>query len=196
MLKEFIGEIKGRHLTNLLLNLEKSFQLVCKQLKNDRSLDDFRKLSFLALSNIVVEILREMRVEVYSVGKDFDPIEFLNSYEEQVVNDDNKEKQRKAFTKLKKIKPVKKEDSDSEYIVEEDSDDESDSDYEPKYLDKNNQEIDEMEESEEEEQEEEEEESYFIESLSKNMELIKLNISNVTGNEENFIGNLNIQITS
>ena len=158
MLKEFIGEIKGRHLTNLLLNLEKSFQLVCKQLKNDRSLDDFRKLSFLALSNIVVEILREMRVEAYSVGKDFDPIEFLNSYEEKVVNDDNKEKQRKAFTKLKKIKPVKKEDSDSEYNVEEDSDDESDSDYEPKYLDKNNQEIDDMEQSEEEEDEDEYEE--------------------------------------
>merc|ERR1712196_151084 len=101
MLKEFIGEIKGRHLTNLLLNLEKSFQLVCKQLKNDVSLDDFRKLSFLALSNIVVEILREMRVEAYSTGKDFDPIEFLTNYENGILQEDNVSKQRKAFQKLK-----------------------------------------------------------------------------------------------
>ena len=161
MLKEFIGDIKGRHLTNLLLHLEKSFQLVCKQLKIDKSLDDFRKLSFLALSNIVVEILREMRVEAYSTGKNFDPIEFLNSYENDIVQEDMKDKQRKAFTKLKDMS--KKEDikqsSDSEYI-QEDSDDESEnSDYEPKYLvDGQNNDMDEEYYDEEEEDDEEEDE--------------------------------------
>merc|ERR1711991_1066264 len=70
MLKDFIGKFKGR----LLTNLEKSFQLVSTELKKDPSLDDFRKLSFLALSNTVTEILKEMRIDAYSKGKNFDPI--------------------------------------------------------------------------------------------------------------------------
>jgi len=175
MLKEFIGEMKGRYLTNLLLNLEKSFQIVCKQLKNDKSLEKFKKLSFLALSNIVVEILREMRVEAYSVGKDFDPLTFLNSYEEQVVNSDNKEKQRKAFTRLKEMRTANKEDSESEYNVEEDSDDKSDDDYEPTYLDENNKEIDDInqynydkESSKEENDKESDEEGTIISRIKTN----------------------------
>ena len=173
MLKEFIGEIKGRHLTNLLLNLEKSFQLVCKQLKNDVSLDDFRKLSFLALSNIVVEILREMRVEAYSTGKDFDPLEFLNSYENDILREDLNDKQRKAFTKLKTVskKSEKEEEEEEDEYIQEDSEDEEDSDYEPKYLDENDEEMeqnsnnDDEEEEEEyyDEEEEEEEEEYYEE---------------------------------
>merc|ERR1712031_71487 len=108
MLKDFIGKFKGRHLTNLLSNLEKSFQLVSNELKKDPSLDDFRKLSFLALSNTVVEILREMRIDAYSKGKNFDPIEFLNNYEEELNSTDKKIKKRKAFDNLKKNKESNK----------------------------------------------------------------------------------------
>jgi endopeptidase La len=120
MLKKFIGDIKGRHLTNLLLHLEKSFQIVCKQLKNDMTLDDLRKLSFLALSNVVVEILREMRVEAYSTGKDFDPVEFLNFYENDIAQED--------------IDIQEDSDDDSEYIQEDTDDEVDDSEYEPEYL--------------------------------------------------------------
>merc|ERR1712224_470220 len=164
MLKDFIGEFKGRHLTNLLLNLEKSFQLVSKQLKNDHMLDDFRKLSFLALSNIVIEILREMRVDAYSKGKNFDPIQFLENYEENLINEENRAKERIVFSKLKKNKDCKKSKKDksrdeesSDEELEEDSDDEDDSDYVPTYVDENDEgEEDDMEEEDEEEDDEEE----------------------------------------
>merc|ERR1712166_1726916 len=153
MLKDFIGEFKGRHLTNLLLNLKKSFQLVSKQLKNDHSLDDFRKLSFLALSNVVTEILREMRVDAYSKGKNFDPIIFLDNYEESLINTNNKEKERIVFSKLKKNKKSKKEEDDDE--IEEDSEDEDDSDYIPTYIDEeeDDEEYDEDEDDEDDEDE-------------------------------------------
>lgn len=82
MLKQFIGDVKGRQLTNLLLNLEKSFVFCSKQLKKEKILDsDIKKLSFFALSNVVIEILREMRLDAYEAGKDFDPIKFLTNYE-------------------------------------------------------------------------------------------------------------------
>tara|TARA_B100000161_G_C33554869_1_gene417307 strand:+ start:691 stop:3288 length:2598 start_codon:yes stop_codon:yes gene_type:complete len=141
MLKDFIGDFKGRHLTNLLLNLEKSFQLVSKQLKNDHTLDDFRKLSFLALSNVVTEILREMRVDAYSKGKNFDPVTFLENYEQSLVDEMNVEKERVVFSKLKKNKVCKKSKKDKVHDDEdiEDSTDEEDndddSDYVPTYID-------------------------------------------------------------
>ena len=37
MLSQFIGDIKGRHLTNLLSNLERSFTVLGKQLKKERN---------------------------------------------------------------------------------------------------------------------------------------------------------------
>merc|ERR1711916_66567 len=118
MLKDFIGKFKGRHLTNLLSNLEKSFQLVSTELKKDPSLDDFRKLSFLALSNTVTEILKEMRIDAYSKGKNFDPIEFLNNYESELNSEFDKKKKRKAFNGLKKNKEdnKKSKDEDSDYV--------------------------------------------------------------------------------
>ena len=127
MLKKFIGDIKGRHLTNLLLHLEKSFQIVCKQLKNDMTLDDLRKLSFLALSNVVVEILREMRVKAYSTGKDFDPVEFLNLYENDIEQEDIVQCSDSEDTQ-------EDSDNDTDYIQEDSDDEGDDSEYEPKYL--------------------------------------------------------------
>merc|ERR1712196_547188 len=148
MLKEFIGEFQGTHFNNLLLNLEKRFQLVSKQLKNDHTLDDIRKLSFLALSNIVTEILREMRVDAYSKGKNFDPIKFLDEYEESLTNEENIAKERVVFSKLKNNKKQKNskkvveeceteemERSSDEEIEEDSDDDNDDSDYIPTYVD-------------------------------------------------------------
>ncbi len=128
MLIDFIGQVSGRQLTSLLLNLERSFQLVSKQLKKDNSLDDFRKLSFLALSNIIVEILREMRVDAYSKGKKFDGVKFLNNYKKSL---DKNKKSKKSKQRVEKINI--EEDSDED--IEDDSDeDEEDSDYVPTYL--------------------------------------------------------------
>ena len=106
MLRQFLGEIKGRKLTTVMQSLEKSFQLVAKQLKSEKNLDDMRKLSFLALSNVVVEILREMRVEAYSEGKNFDPIIFLDNYENRILS--------KVSIKQKKSKETKKKEENVE----------------------------------------------------------------------------------
>ena len=152
MLRQFLGEIKGRKLTTVMQSLEKSFQLVAKQLKSEKNLDDMRKLSFLALSNVVVEILREMRVEAYSEGKNFDPIIFLDNYENRILS--------KVSIKQKKSKETKKkeenvEESEEESIEEDSDEDDDDSDYEPKYL------LDDDEESEDEEESESEESDDF-----------------------------------
>ena len=98
MLKQFIGDVKGRQLTNLLLNLEKSFVLCSKQLKKEKILDsDIKKLSFFALSNVVVEILREMRLDAYKAGKDFDPIKFLTNYEKTLEDETSFDKKKRTF---------------------------------------------------------------------------------------------------
>jgi ATP-dependent Lon protease len=156
MLRQFLGEIKGRKLTTVMQSLEKSFQLVARQLKSEKNLDDMKKLSFLALSNVVVEILREMRVEAYSEGKNFDPITFLDNYENKILSKVSiKQKKSKEIKKKVKNKEESKEESEEESeeeSIEEDSDEDSDddSDYEPKYL------LDDEEESEEEEESEDE----------------------------------------
>ena len=155
MIKQFIGEIRGRKLTTVLQSLEKSFKLVGRQLKLERSFDEFRKLSFLALSNVVVEILREMRVDAYSKGKDFDPILFLDNYESKI------------FTKTQTKKNSKKKndaEEETEEELEEDSDEDSDSDFEPKYLDDDEEE--ESEEDSEVSEDSDESEDYVEEDLS------------------------------
>ena len=43
-----------------------------------------------------------MRVDAYSKGKNFDPIQFLESYEENLINEENRAKERIVFSKLKK----------------------------------------------------------------------------------------------
>lgn len=171
MLKQFIGNVTGRNLTSLLKDLENSFQQVSKQLKKEKSLDDFRKLSFIALSNVIVDIVREVRVEAYSEGKDFDPIEFLDNYENRVTEEINKERKKKVINKLKlnkkenqkkskKKNSVEEESSDEEEIEEDSDDDDDDSDYKPQYLD-------DEEDDEDYEDEEESEESNDEETLDK-----------------------------
>ena len=137
LLKQFIGDIKGRQLTSVLQNLEKSFILVSKHLKLEKNVDDFRKLSFLALSKTVVEILREMRVDAYSKGKRFDPITFLDNYEINIKNKTNNKnlKKNKNLNKNSKKNKPKDESSDDEELEEDSDDEDSDSDYDPKYMD-------------------------------------------------------------
>jgi len=177
MLNQFIGDIKGRHLTNLLSNLERSFNLLGRQLKKEKNLDDFRKLSFLALSDVIVGILREMRVAAYTDGKDFDPVQYLEEYEEEVKLEYERslEKSNKKLKSKNKCKKSKKKDKESkkkdkeskkmeEEILEDDSDEEDDEDYVPKYVDEDQMNEEESEEGDEEEEEESEEESEEEES--------------------------------
>ena len=165
MLREFIGKVTGRNLTILLKELETSFQLVSTQLKKEYSLDDFRKLSFIALSNVIVEIVREVRVEAYSQGKKFNPIKFLNNYETQLNEELNLDRKKKVVNKLKENKKSKSDkknksekeemtlDDEDEEDLEESSDeeDEEDSDYVPKYLEEDEEDDEDYEEEEEEE---------------------------------------------
>ena len=160
MLNQFIGDIKGRHLTNLLTNLEKSFTLLGKQLKKEKNLDNFRKLSFLALSDVIVDILREMRVAAYTEGKDFDPIAYLDEYEEEVKLEYEKTFSKKSIKskKSKKLKNKKKKIVEEEETIEDDSEEEEDDEYIPTYLDDNDDDEEEDEEDDDEEEEEEDEE--------------------------------------
>ena len=179
MLKQFIGDVKGRQLTNLLLNLEKSFVLCSKQLKKEKILDsDIKKLSFFALSNVVVEILREMRLDAYKAGKDFDPIKFLTNYEKTLEDETSFDKKKRTFSVLKKNN---KKDEDSEY--EEDSDEEEDSDFEPKYIDDDEEEEDEEEYDDEEDEEDDE---YYDED-EEQMDLIKQIKNNQKGRKRNYM---------
>ena len=116
MLIEFIGNTKGRSLSSLLKNLEKSFLLLTKKLKKEKDIDDVKKLSFLALSNVVIEILREMRIAVYSKGKDFDSVTFLNEYKDKLVKESKLKEKPKDVELIEDDSEEEFSDEDSEYL--------------------------------------------------------------------------------
>jgi endopeptidase La len=160
ILKNLIRETKGRKLTNYLANIEKSFKILIKQLKNDKNINEFHKLGFLALSNSLIELLHEVRVKAYRSGKDFDFVEYLDKYEKK-LNDLKKKKN--AFDKIKENS-----DSDSEYLPDSE---ESSEDDEESYAD---------DEEEDEEEEEEEYDDYEEEVVEDNN---KRKFLNVRGNK-------------
>jgi len=85
-------------------------------------LNNFEKLSFLALYEVSINIIQEIKVESYSKNKDFDPIKYLKNYEMNLQENDNKNNSECEC--------------ESEYdTYDSDSDSENDEEYVPTYID-------------------------------------------------------------
>ena len=122
LVTQFIGKVKGRALTNILTNLEKSFIILKRQINKEKDLNNFEKLSFLALYEVSINIIQEIKVESYSKNKDFDPIKYLKNYEMNLQENDNKNNSECEC--------------ESEYdTYDSDSDSENDEEYVPTYID-------------------------------------------------------------
>ncbi len=98
-LEDIIKEnnFKGRQLTSLLNRIEESLKK-SKIVFNDEEIDHEFRLMVLAFSSIIIELINDIKLEIYSNGKDFNVIKYMNFLKNQYSN-----KKRKLPDKISNI---------------------------------------------------------------------------------------------